>query len=82
MLSSSIAIVIGPVPPGHRRQKACNLLDDASMSPRIPSSVLVRPTSRQAAPGLTISAVTMPGPPDGGDDDVGAAHVGGEVGGT
>ena len=33
------------------------------MSPRIPSSVRVRPTSRQAAPGLTMSAVTMPGRP-------------------
>ena len=51
-----------------------------STSPRIPSSVRVGPTSRTTAPGFTMSGVTIPGPADGGDDDVRPPDLRGEVG--
>src|SRR5213075_2762550 len=58
--SSSMAIVIGPTPPGTGViQPATSLTAAKSTSPaRLPSGSRLMPTSMTQAPGLTIAAVT------------------------
>ena len=65
VLESSIAIVIGPTPPGTGRDRAGDLAARARSRRRrrVPSSVRLMPTSITTAPGLTISAVTKRGRP-------------------
>ncbi len=64
VLASSIAIVIGPTPPGTGViAPATSATASKSTSPTRPSSVRFVPTSITVAPGLTISAVTNPGEP-------------------
>ena len=68
------AIVIGPTPPGHRRDRAGDLGAPrrSRRRRRRPSSVRLMPTSMTTAPGLTQSPPTSRGAPDGGDQHVGA----------
>ena len=64
VLASSIAIVIGPTPPGTGViAPATSLTGSKSTSPTRPSSVRLVPTSITVAPGLTISAPTIRGEP-------------------
>ena len=64
MFASSIAIVIGPTPPGTGViAPATSLTASNSTSPTSPSSVRLVPTSITVAPGLTISAPTSRGEP-------------------
>ena len=74
---------------GHRadalgvgRDPAGDVPDVGSTSPVTLPSTRETPTSRTAAPGLTMSPVMMPGHAGRGDDDVGVAHVGGQVAGA
>src|SRR5487761_973143 len=75
-LASSIALVIGPTPPGTGASHPATSATPGSASPTSPASVLVMPTAMTAAPGLTMSAVSTAGRDD---DDVGAAGVRGQV---
>ena len=64
MLTSSIAIVIGPTPPGTGViAAATSAAASKSTSPPRPSSVRLTPTSITTAPGLTASAPSSRGTP-------------------
>src|SRR5215216_8033040 len=64
VLARSIAIVMGPTPPGTGViAPATSLAASKSTSPTSPSSVRLMPTSTTAAPGLTQSPLTMRGDP-------------------
>ena len=60
---SSIARVIGPTPPGLGATCPATSTTSAATSPAILPSTRLTPTSRTAAPGLTMSAVIRPGTP-------------------
>src|SRR5262249_31676208 len=62
-LVSSIALVIGPTPPGTGARYPATLATSSATSPVSPASVRVIPTSTTAAPGLIMSAVISPGRP-------------------
>ena len=77
-------MVIGPTPPGTGVIEPATLAQEAkSQSPTslaLPSrSMRLMPTSMTQAPGLIQSPFTISGPADRGDDEVGAAHDGGQV---
>src|SRR6185295_16415484 len=57
------AIVIGPTPPGTGVRNPAISAAAGSTSPTRPLSVLLMPTSMTAAPGMTMSAVTVAGRP-------------------
>ena len=81
VLRSSIAIVIGPTPPGTgviSRARSARGRRTRRRRPG-PSSVRLMPTSITTAPALTQSPRTSSGTPDGGDEHVGAAADRGEV---
>src|SRR6478672_6900718 len=63
MLVSSSARVIGPTPPGLGLTHPATSATSRATSPAILPSTRLTPTSRTAAPGLTMSLVTMPGTP-------------------
>ena len=64
MLASSIAIVIGPTPPGTGVIRAATSATSAvATSPTRPASVRFIPTSTTVAPGFTQSARTISGRP-------------------
>src|SRR6476620_3368997 len=64
VLRRSIAIVIGPTPPGTGViAPATSLADGKCTSPRRPSSVRLTPTSMTVAPGFTMSPVIISGRP-------------------
>jgi hypothetical protein len=63
MLDSSIARVIGPTPPGFGDTHPATSYTSLATSPAILPSTRDTPTSSTAAPGLTISPVTIPGTP-------------------
>src|SRR3954454_5102299 len=60
---SSIARVIGPTPPGLGATCPATSTTSSATSPAILPSTRLTPTSRTAAPGLTMSAVISPGTP-------------------
>src|SRR5215218_656935 len=60
---SSIARVIGPTPPGFGATKPATSTTSSATSPAIFPSTRLTPTSRPAAPGLSLSAVIRPGTP-------------------
>ena len=62
-LDSSIARVIGPTPPGLGETQPATSYTECATSPASLPSTRETPTSRTAAPGLTISPVMMPGTP-------------------
>ena len=84
VFARSIAIVIGPTPPGTGRDRSGDLgrRRRSRRRRRGPSSVRFMPTSMTVAPGLTQLASTISRPADGGDEHVGAAADGGEVAGA
>ena len=63
MLDSSIARVIGPTPPGFGDTQPATSYTSGATSPAIRPSTRETPTSRTAAPGLTMSPEMMPGTP-------------------
>ena len=75
VLASSVAIVIGPTPPGTGVIHAArSLRRGESTSPQsLPSAPRLMPTSITMAPGLIQSPWTKFGLADGGDDDVAPA---------
>src|SRR5690606_7553271 len=62
-LTSSMARVIGPTPPGFGEIHPATSATSAATSPAILPSRRATPTSRTAAPGRTMSAVTRSGTP-------------------
>src|SRR5207248_1174923 len=62
-LRSRRAIVMGPTPPGMGASQPATSRTSGATSPTSPASVRVMPTSRTAAPGLTMSGVTNPARP-------------------
>src|SRR3954451_10208309 len=62
-LASSIARVIGPTPPGLGATWPATSTTSRATSPAILPSTRLTPTSRTAAPGRTMSRLTMPGTP-------------------
>jgi len=58
-----MALVIGPTPPGLGATNPATSATNGSTSPTILPSTRLTPTSSTAAPGLIISAATMPGAP-------------------
>ncbi len=84
VLRSRQAIVIGPTPPGTGViAPAVSRASAKATSPvSLPSGRRLMPTSMTVAPGLIHSPLTKLGAPHRGDDDVGAAHDGGEIPGA
>ena len=83
VLRRSIAIVIGPTPPGTGViAPASSAAGSKSTSPTRPSSVRLMPTSMTVAPGLTQSPWTIRGEPTAAIEDVRRAADGAEVAGA
>src|SRR5690606_6457585 len=62
-LDTSIALVIGPTPPGLGDRKPATSSTPGATSPASLPSTRETPTSSTAAPGLTMSGVISPGEP-------------------
>ena len=82
-------MVIGPTPPGTGVIAAATsrgfVVGDVADQPRLAvlgCGTRLMPTSITTAPGLIQSPLTISGPADGGDDDVGAADHVGQVAGA